>query len=442
MGEITIKQLNSRLFSSICYGENRKSQILFIFDGVLINAAAVLTSGIFLSGYIIFLKGSDFLVGMLNNSSTWASIAAITSFLIYERLKRRKRLLVAFNVVSRLMTCSIVFLPIIYGNSPEILSVAAVMVIVGNIIWGFYGIGITVMMIGLLPKDVRNQYIYVRMLWLRISFTLATISMGFVLDLFNKAYEGFLVVFAWSLVLSIADAIVISRVKEPEYNINQESKVNPAMFFDPIKNKKYVRYLIFIFLFYVCLTSASSYTPLYLIRYLKLDYGFISTINVITYILMIVCTNFWRRVERRKSLGFVIKITALFAVGEILVYGFLTNQTYYLLFVAPILSGIGYSGFNIAVLNYRYEIIPENNKTIYEGWFGAVIGLSMLISPVIGSMVMNSLPSVSSGIFQYGNFQLMYLIAAVCAAAVVYVMFFRYDKSKYRFEISKRNTGL
>lgn len=384
----------------------------------------MLTTGVFLSGYIVYLKGSDFLVGILNNSSTWASIAAVTAFLLYERMKKRKKLLVALNIVSRVMICSIVLLPLISVNNSFILAAATVMVIAGNIIWGFYSIGVTVMMIGILSKDNRNQYIYVRMLWLRISFTIATIVMGFVLDLFNKSYIGFLVVFLWSLILSIADAVVISRVDEPQYNVSQGAKIDHSLFFEPVKNSRYGRYLLFIFFFYLCLTSASSFTPLYLIRYLKLDYGFISTINVITYILMIICTNFWRRVERRKGMKFVLKVTAVFAVGEILAYGFLTDKTPYMLFIAPVLSGVGYSGFNIAVLNYRYELIPENNKTIYEGWFSAVLGLSMLVSPAAGSLIMNNLPVVHGYGFEYSKFQLLYMIASACGAIVIYTAFF------------------
>ena len=61
----------------------------------------------------------------------------------------------------------------------------------------------------------------------------------------------------------------------------------------------------------------------------------------------------------------------------------------------------------ITIFNYRYELMPENNRTIYEGWFGAVLGLSMLISPVVGNFVMNRLPVIQNTFFQYSKFQLM-----------------------------------
>lgn len=397
--------------------------MLFIFDGIFVNAALVLTTGVFLSGYVVLLKGSDFLVGILNNSATWASVAAIFSYLIFERMEKRKKLLIALNIISRFLICSIVFLPLISNNSSFILPVLTFMVVAGNIIWSFYNIGITVMMIDLIPIETRNAYIYVRMFWLRISFTIATISMGILLDKLNKSYLGFLIIFLISLVLSIADVLVLMGVKEHANKPNKDYRFDSYSFFEPIRNKKFCGFLIFIFLFYLCLTTSSSFTNLYLIRYLKFDYSFISFVNVICYFFMIICTNFWSRVESKRGLKFVMKITALFMIAELVLYSFLTERTYFLLYFAPVLSGIGNSGFNITILTYRYAIIPADNKTIFEGWFGAINGLSMLVSPVVGSILLGCLPVFKNSVYQHSNFQLLYLVSVASAIAVVFFSF-------------------
>lgn len=359
----------------------------------------------------------------MNNSATWASVAAIFSYLIFEKMERRKRLLIILNIISRILICSIVFLPLISDDSKFILPLLSFMVIAGNIIWSFYNIGITVMMIDLIPIETRNAYIYVRMFWLRISFTIATISMGILLDKFDKSYMGFLIVFLVSLVLSIADAIVLMGVNEHKNNANKDIKFDPYSFFEPVRDKKFCRFLTFIFLFYLCLTLSSTYTNVYLIRYLKFDYSFISLVNVICYFFMIICTSFWSKIERKKGLKYVMKVTALFMISEPVVYSFLTQRTYFLLFFAPVLSGIGNSGFNITILTYRYEIMPPENKTIFEGWFGAANGLSLLVSPVIGSILLDYLPIFKNAVYQYSNFQLLYLVSVASALTVVFLSF-------------------
>lgn len=405
----------SRIFND----ENKKTRLLFIIDGTLINAALVLTAGIFLSGYIVFLEGSDFLVGLLNNSLTWASVAALFSFLIYERMERRKKFLLILLLVSRLTVCSAIFLPLIFGKGPVTLGILTVMVIVGNVLWGVYAIGSSVWMMGSFPKETRNEFVYKRVFWLRISFTLFTIIMGFILDWSGKSYTGFLIVFLTSMVLSLADAVVLFNIKEPVNVIARDFRFNPKVFFEPFTRRNYRGFLVFIFLFYSSLTISSSFTPLYLIRYLKFDYKFISVINVIAYLFMILCTGLWSKLESKKGLMFVFKITGLIAIMEFLIYGFLKNDTYFLLYLAPVFAGVGYSGFNVAVFNYRYELMPESNRTVYEGWFGAVLGLSMLTGPVIGNFVMNRLPVLQNAFFQYSKFQFMYIISFILAAGVV-----------------------
>ena len=347
--------------------ESKKTRLMFIIDGAIINAAVVLTTGIFLSGYIVFLEGSDFLVGLLNNSLTWASVAAVFSFIILERMERRKKFLMTLLVISRILVCSSIFLPHIFGKGPVSLGILTAMVIVGNVLWGVYAIGSSVWMMSSVSKETRNEFVYIRVFWIRITFTLFTIIMGFVLDWSGKSYTGFLIVFLTSMVLSLLDAFVLSNIKEPLNNVTANARLNPTLFFEPLAAKSYRNFLVFIFLFYSSLTISSSFTPLYLIRYLKFDYKFISIINVIAYIFMILCTGLWSRLESRKGLLFVFKITGLIAIVEFLIYGFLKSDTYFLLYLSPLFAGVGYSGFNVAVFNHRYELMPDNNRTVYEG---------------------------------------------------------------------------
>ena len=93
--EVVMKRLRDMVFFPLCQGEHRKSQIFFIFDGILINTAVVLTTGIFLSGYMVTLQADDFLIGILNSSPTWALIISLFSFLIFEKMEQRKRLLIS-----------------------------------------------------------------------------------------------------------------------------------------------------------------------------------------------------------------------------------------------------------------------------------------------------------------------------------------------------------
>lgn len=424
-----MKRLKDIVLFPLCQGEHRKSQILFIFDGILINAAVTITNGVFLSGYMVILQANDFLVGILNNSGTWALIISLFSFLVYERMERRKAMMIAMNIASRVLICSIVYLPYLIKNNTLLLYLTATMVIAGNLIWSIYSVGVMVWMISLLPNsNIKNRYVYLRMLFLRISFTAANLVMGLVIDAFNKSLAGFVIVFSVSLALSLADAAVLMNTYEPANRIDRTAgKFELKWFLEPVRNREYRRFLLFMFSFFFCLYLSSSFTPLFLIKYLELDYSFLSIINTIAYINMILGTQFWNRIESRKGMHYVLGLTALFMAAEFFLYGFMTRKTTFLLFISPFLTGIGNSGFNVATVNYRYSIIPEDgHKTIYEGWYGAVLGLSALLGPTAGSLIRQLLPVIESPIFQHSGFQFMYLISFALATGVIYLMFFRH----------------
>lgn len=430
LGEIFIGILKKPVFYPLCRGEYRRSQIFFIIDGIFINAAIILTTGIFLSGYIVYLDGSDLLVGILNNSPNWALIVSLFAFIIYERREKRKKLLISLNIISRLLVCSTIFLPLFHGGKTVTLAVVAVMAAAGNILWGVYSVGFNIWLISIVPKESRSQFIYTRTMWLRISFTVTTLAMGFVVDAFDKSYTGFLVVFCLSLIFSILDAVILVKIKEPVNQVDSGHIFNLSEFFEPLKNAGYRKMLMFVFFYYFSLTISSSFTSLYLIRYMEFDYSFISIINIIAYFLMIICTPFWSRIESKRGLKFVLKASGLIAISEFFVYAFLTSDRQFLLFFAATLAGMGNGGFNVAVFNYRYEVMPDSNRTIYEGWYGAIFGLSVLLSPVVGNVLMKILPVVDNAVFQHSSFQLLYLVSYVLAFAAIMTAFPGEKKNK------------
>lgn len=401
---------------------NQRKMLLFLLDGIFINAAVVLTSGMFLSGFIIFLGGSDFLVGLMNNAMNWAAISGLFSYLLFERMKKRKPLILTLLIVSRVLVCSVVYLPLLFGISSLTRALLSVMTVIGNVLWGIYSVGFSIWMMNSFSSEDRSNFIFKRYFWLRISFTLANICMGFVLDWTGKSYTGFLIVFSTSLLLSLADAAALLGIEEPEYVI-EKPRFKLSTFFEPLRDQLYCRFMLFVFLYYASLTMSSSFTSLYLVRYLKLDYKFISFVTVISNFFMIACTRMWRRAEGRIGRIKAFKLTGFIAALEFLLYAFLTKDTLYLLFIAPILAGVGNSGFNIFFVNYRYDLMPEKNRTLYEGWYAAFYGLSLLAGPMIGHFVMNRLPGIENAIFQNGRFQILYLLSFFLSVPILVLAF-------------------
>ena len=441
------KKLKEKLFGyghheRICCGEYRVSQVLFLIDAVLINAAYVLTTGIFLSGFIISLEGSDFIVALLNNAATWATILSVFSFLVLERIKKRKKFLIAINLIARIFASGIVFIPLLLDSTGLTIIIVAVMVIISHVLWGIYQLGWMIWYMEIAPEGKKNDYVYLRMFFVRIAFTVSTLVMGYILDYYSKSYTGFLVVFITALVLSIMDVIVLVFIKEPEYKAPEKGVSVKNMFFEPLKSTEFKEYLTFIFLFYLFITISSSFTSLYLIRYLSFDYGFISAINVLSYVAMILGTRIWDRFQNKYGNIFVMKYSAFFVIAEFFIYFFLTEKTFFFLYLSGLIGGIGNGGFLIAIMAYRFEIMPERAKTIYEGWYKAVYGFSVLIAPTIGELLTKILPDFSTKTFHVSRFQLLYLISFITGSIILFLTFIKPGFSKNKNKMARQNYNI
>jgi len=409
--------------SSFCSGDDYKSQKLFVVDAVLINAAFVITSGYILSGYLLHLGATDFLSALINSSASFSAIFCIFSFMIFERIANRKRLLLIMNFVSRTFMLMILALPYIFKTDATLFLFLAVLVMLADIIFSLYRVGWLVWLMDIAPVRNRTNYIYMRMFYLRCAFAIVTFISGYVLDFFDKGYTGFAVLFGVSYLFSVADIFVLKKIREKSFVLDLEKK-NYSKFMIPLKVRRYREYLIFIFLFYFSFSVASAYTPVYMIKYLQFDYKFILSMNVLTMLAMIFSNLLWMRIENLRGSRFVLIISSLMQALALIIIGSTTKQTFFFLYFSSVISGIGAGGFNTTSFSYRYTMMPEIGKTIYESWFYLVFGIATLIAPFTGKMLINILPEIENAVFENSRIQLLFFISFVLIClSVLYVHF-------------------
>jgi MFS family permease len=387
----------------------------FLLDGVFVNAAAILTTGAFLSGLFVHLKAPDNIVGIVNTANVWTTVCALASFFIFNKIKKTKRFLILLNITARTLICSIAALPLFLGEGGATVGIATFMVIAGNIIWSIYAVGGNIWMIATIPRVDRSSFIYMRSLWLRISFALTSVVMGFILDSFNGKLIGFTLVFAISFLFSIVDILVLVKIPYTSGKDKGVSTMSPSLLLAPVKDKVFRNFLIFTFLFLMAIYSSGSFTSLYLIKYMGFSYKFISITTVLTHCTMILSTIFWKNFERHRGIVFAFKISAIVYAFEQFSYAFLFKGNYIVPFIAAFFCGVGSGGFNVIISNYRYSIMPEDNTTNYETWFMMVHGLGIMLGPFLGNELRPILSPYLQMIGSFSEFQGVYFIASFLA---------------------------
>lgn len=413
-----LRRLSGRFFG----GYNR-DQKLFIGEAMLLNSANVITTGVFLTGLMLYMGASDLMVGLISSSGTWSLMLSLLSSVVVESVKRKKPVLAGVQLVFRLLTTLPVFLPVLLGRGLPTAWAASVMMIAGNLVFSVYNTGFFVFFMDSLPEEGRLGYIYVRMFWLRLAYTVFSVGMGALLQLFNGSYAGFVIVFCTALALGVADSVVLMRIRG---NAGADARRGDGLLqlgphgllrrlTEPLKNTRYMRYLLFTFGLFFFFSMASSYTSLYQYKYLHLSVLFITIYNAFIYAIMIAVTGLWARLERRMGRLMVLVLSAVLMALDFLVYGFLTTQTLWVIVLSPVFNGLGSSGFWACALPYRYDLMPEEGKTVYEGWNGVFFGSAGLFGALAGGALQDLLRPVAAGFFSV--FQILYLAAFVLSMA-------------------------
>ncbi|HBN84360.1 MAG TPA: hypothetical protein DDZ89_11000, partial [Clostridiales bacterium] len=86
------------------------------------------------------------------------------------------------------------------------------------------------------------------------------------------------------------------------------------------------------------------------------------------------------------------------------------------------------------LFTYRYEIMPTNNRTIYEGWYYLALGFSVLFAPFLGQFVINLIPVFTNAFIQNSQIQILNLVSFVLVSIMLYFFFIHPAKKKKRLK--------
>ena len=399
-----------------------KNQKLFILEGIFTNIMIVFTTASFLTGFLVSIGMSDYHIGLMNTSATWSSVVALASIFLYQKIRRVKPFLVTIYFISKALLCFIVIVPFLSNVSEVVQTVVIVMIVIGNILTAVYNVGYNVWLMNSIERSNRTKYVYDRMLYIRIFYLLALVVSGFLMDYMKSSPIGFILMFLTGFAFSLVSFITMLRTEEPKELKPRTHKISFREFIAPFRDKPYLKFLCFIFLYYIFLTTSSCFTGVFLLKYLGISYIAYSGINILTFIAQILTSRFWSRIEHERGALFVIKVAGLIAISEFFFYGFMTHSTLFFLFLTPLLSGVGNSGYTVAIFTYRYELMPEVNEEPYEAWFNGFYGMATLLAPMLGSFLCGILPDFQNEVYEFSDFQLLYLASYLCATASVLLL--------------------
>lgn len=398
-----------------------RNRVKFTLEGCLGTSIFNLTTGAFLAGFASKLGASDRLNGLLAVIPMIASMIQFISPLILEKIKNRKLIINLFMALHKVLLGTVVFVPLIFRNESLRLMFVFIFIFASfscvNLIWP----GFTSWMTSSVPANLRGKYFGIKDSYALACTTIFSLVMGFILDSFKKPgeaypeYKGFLVVYILSLVLTLLNIIILTKIKEIPVELSEQKVKLSDFILKPLKNRVFIKVIIFSMLWNAGQSIGIPFLAVYQVKHLQLEYKYIMMLTLLTNCVWIIAVRMWGKFADKYTWvhSAIYSIMALAAAN--FVWGFIVVKTLFLLPIAFILAGIGWGGINISLFNMPFMFAPEENKTIYLGVNAALGGIMGLFATLLGGEIVSRLDGrlINIGVISISNIQVVLLISAL-----------------------------
>lgn len=396
------------------------------------TASTYLTSGVFLSGLAILMGAGDVLVSYLSVIVNICGVVILFFSAFLERFESRKGLTIVLTLLSRLATLFLVLIPAVIPKQFQ-MAVFVAAVVTAFTLQAQTTVVLNQWMLPFIDEKRSGQYISLcQTLTLIVTVALSMIG-GRWLDYAEGTYAGFVVLFGAAAILGIVEIVLllpIPDIKTP-HSFQKPSGLLRLLKL-PLKDKHFMGFVLYIFSFYLLLNIGDSFTMLYMMKYLELPYQNITAMYLIITLPQLVLLGMWGKISDRKGHGFALKTSVWLFAGETLFMFFASPQSCYIFIpLAFLVASVGNAGFVVAVFNRRYELMPEENRIVYDNFYTAFIGFGFILGPMIGGGIkgwLESMPAVTS-VVSFGGIRILYIISTF-GILLLQCIYFWYSKNR------------
>jgi len=394
----------------------KRSQDYFIIQVIFATAFTIFTGGIFLTGFGVYLGVNDMLVGYLGLLPNICGIFLIGCGSILERFHNRKILVITLSLVSKSLICSIVLIPLLVSKNMQVYALI-ISVVIALTLQALSGIALNNWLISVVPDKIRGRYFSIRQTFSLIINIILSLAAGRFMDVMVNKFTGFLILFGLGMAMTIIEMFIFTKIKD---QVPQKISERNFKFIDvlrlPLANKEFIRYIVYISVFFLILYISDSFTMVYMIRYLKLPYTSIIMMQMLMSVPQIFLLRVWGKISDKRGHHYILAASIWFFAGETLFLG-LTNMKNVFIFIpiAFIFAAIANSGFIIGAFNRRYAIIPEKGRIIYDGFYNAITGVTFIAGPFIGGLIKSFLalnPFIQRYII-FGELRILYFSSTI-----------------------------
>lgn len=401
---------------SLAPSQVRRGLLLSIAEGMMAQVHITLTAGAFLTGYALMLGAGNVTVGIVAALPFLIQPLQLFGAWLIERQGARKPLAVSGSL-GRSLWLILLVLPYLPLSTTHRLIALIATLAVANALLTLCGNAWLNWMTDLVPPRLRGRYFGTRSSAMAVVAMVANFGGGLWLDRMraaDRAVDGYTGILSVAILCAAGASILLSRLPEPPLVQTQRLPIREVVR-RPLQHPAFRRFMVGLMVWHAALGIATPFFSAHALTVLHLSFQTLAMFDVITAAVSIGAVGLWGQLADRVGHR---RVLLMCITGVILLpwcWVIATPSALWPLYVNAVLSGIWWSGLNLALSNRLMEQVPAEGRGGYLAVFAASTGLTFFFASMISGNVANLLSAVSLDIgwLSLNNYQIIFVFSSM-----------------------------
>ncbi|MGM0415163.1 MAG: MFS transporter, partial [Bacillota bacterium] len=366
-----------------------------IKDGLFSNVMTTIFTGVYLTGFALELGVSQYLIGLLASLPAIANLGQIFGPVFINRVGGEKKACLISAGLYRLFWLLIAAIPLyLYFDLKRefVIAIFFFLLLLASLAAAFSNVSWMGWISLIIPANLRGNFFGRRNMYAGFSAMAAGLLAGFWIDFWHSSYPGlpltgYSILFIITLFSGIISWFLMVKISAGV----ETEEADPSTLFEnlkiPLQDKNFRLLIIFSMAWAFAVGLASPFFSVYMINTLELPFTLISLFGLAAAATNIIGMKYWGQFVDRIGSKSLLYFSSMGAGLLPIIWIFTSADSYNLLWVINLLTGVFWSGIGLATSLLLMQLARERYRIAYYGLFAAGTGLAAAIAPIIGGVI-------------------------------------------------------
>ncbi|MBR6684204.1 MAG: MFS transporter [Firmicutes bacterium] len=395
MKPITLFFKNQREIMSDIYNlkdNDAKGRLISLGSSLMTSFYNVFITGIFYTGFLSMYDISIEGAGIISYIPLIASCSSLFSSIILEKIKKRKKILVASKIYFYAMyILATTLMPQFITDPTARLWAFGIILFLAYAVYALFSPGFTPWFYTFYPNDNerRTRYITYNQIFSSIMSSAVMLLSAVITDALkgSPAQDTIILVMRYlAFVLVLIDVFMQAQAIEYPYPPSPQIKFR-QIFTLPFQYKKFLYCLLMMFAWNFIANLNNGLWAYHLLNHFDFSYTLINSMSVMYTFILIFTQPFWRGVLRKYSWIKTFGLTCLVWMPTEVMF-FLMNPTNLYLYVPLcVVQNLLSVGLNLSYSNILYMNLPSENSTAHIAFYSVGCNLFAFLGLFVGTQI-------------------------------------------------------